>query len=297
MFALGLIASLATLSGLPLAATTYFEVKHVCPIGGEKFTAQEVGSNSTFGQRPDGKPYSPLPVVPYVECPSNGFPIFQEKFSNDDIAVLTPAVASSEYQSSRSSETQHYRVWMLQKVVGAKPGALASTLMAAAWETDGNGPRKIRYQKQFVAAVADLDRSADEEAWFWLNLRAGNALRELGQFEDAGARLDLVASNLGVLEDAELRPQVAAFIDILKQLVAEGNSASEPVGAVPDDVAAFRCVIEQSSLSPSEVTICRSESMITTIEAFETESDQGPLKGAEAVREMHRRFDQASEAQ
>lgn len=283
--------------GLPLAATTYYEVKHVCPIGGEKFKAQEVGSNTTFGQRPDGKPYSPLPVVPYVECPSNGFPIFQQKFSKDDIAVLAPAVASSDYQASRSSETQRYRVWTLQKLLGAKPGALASTLMVAAWETDGDAPRKMRYQKQFVAAVADVDRSADEEAWFWLNLRAGNALRELGQFEDAGARLDLVAANLDVLEDAELRPQVATFITLLKQFVAERNPASEPVGAVPDDVAAFRCVIDQASLSLSEVTICRSEPMITTIAAFETESDQGPLKGAEAIREMHRRFEQASGAQ
>lgn len=278
----------------PVAATTYVEVKMVCPIGKEKFTAQEVMSNSSFGQRPDGKPFSPLPVVPFAECPSNGFPLFREEFSKEDLAVLEPVVASAAYQASRSSETQRYRVWMLQKALGEKPGGLASSLMVAGWETDEDAQRKARYQEQFVSAVDAIDRASDEEAWLWLNLRAGNALRELGKFSGAVARFDLVAANLDLLADVQLRADVGSFIALLKQLAVEENTASQPAGAVPDDVGAFRCVIDRSSLSASERTVCESEAMAATIMDFEIETDQGTLKGAEAIREMHRSTSQDS---
>lgn len=281
---LSMTICLAAISASPVEATIYFEVKKTCPIGNETFTASEVGSNSTFGQRPDGKPYSPLPVVPYPECPSNGFPLFEQEFSQDALAILEPIVRGADFQASRRSETQHYRVWILRKALEAKPGALAIDLMVAGWETDRNLERKARYQNEFVTAVTKIERSGNEEEWFWLNLRAANALRELGRFEEAVDRLNLLASQIDLLKGKQAHDSLPPFIASLRQLTQERNQASEPAGAVPDQAGAFRCVIDQASLSPSEVTVCKSRSMAMTIADYEFSDGGRIIKGADAIR-------------
>lgn len=251
---LALAASLV-LSAPGSMATTWAEVTIKCPIGGEKFKTSSMASNSYFGQRPDGRPYSPMPVTPLFECPGNGFVMYKEKFSKDDIARLAPLVASAEYQAMRQTETQHYRAWWLMEQVGASRLGRITNLMVAGWESEDNAPRKARYQAALVTAVNAFDRDpASPDDWFWLNLRAANALRELGRFDESAAKLDAIDKPELLPTDEDQLGPANRMIAGIRALNADRNGASEPANLIPARMAIERC--KQAGLSPAELSAC-----------------------------------------
>ncbi|MBC2776234.1 hypothetical protein [Parasphingopyxis marina] len=269
------------------AATTFFEQAFVCPIGGEEFTAAVVGSNTTFGSRPDGRPYSPLPVYPITECPGNGFLIFQDEWTDEELAILEAAVETREYQQMRAEETPYYRLWWLAGQVDAPAHILARHLMVASWETDGNIARKTRYQQAFADAVASLDRTAETGNWFWLSLRAANARRELGQFEAAETEFAAVEQSLPAISEEREREYTVEFLTVQRQLIAEGNAASEPVTLVPAMSAIFRCVLAGNDLTESEVQACQSDDVQEAIAGYTARTSDGArLSGVEAIRHV-----------
>lgn len=253
LFGIGVCAAVAF---APAArATTYAPEQFTCPVGGEKFKAMVVASNSTFGARPDGKPYSPLPVYPLVECPGNGFLLFDEKFAPAELERLKAAVASQEFQAMRRTEAQYYRAWWLMQRAGREPFSLAGTLLQASWEVDDAPADKARYQALFAEAAMSLEgRAGKEEDWFWLNLRAANALRELGRFEEARALLERVDKAELLPTEPDQREGARLLIDGLRSLVIESNRVAEPANLVPGPVARHRC--EAGRLTASEIAAC-----------------------------------------
>ena len=136
-------------STLPLRATTFAKETFTCPIGGKKFKANTVMSNSTFGERPDGKPYSPMPIYPIIECPDNGFLLFDEKFSDQELKKLNEVVFTAEYQNMRTTETPHFRAYWLKKEVGRPSLQKISSIRQAVWETDQNWDRESSLHGRF----------------------------------------------------------------------------------------------------------------------------------------------------
>lgn len=254
----GMITVLVALAAgsSPALATTSYPEDFTCPIGGERFQAEVIGSYSSWGNRPDGRPYGTLPWVPLPECPGNGFLLFQEEFTPQEIAILTPLVDSAEYQAMREAETQHYRAWWLQHALGSAEAApLAETLLVATWQSDDEPERKARYQRAFVAA-ADAVRLNDP-AWLVLTLRAVNARRELGDFAGAAALLGTaqVARSTWPTED-EAREDTQAYATGLAAVVAEGNAGAEPLRMIPQEIGVERCTGKMSALYPSERKLC-----------------------------------------
>ena len=73
-----------------------------CPVGGERFSAWQPAMYSTYGARPDGRPYSYLPFpLPVPECPSNRLIVF-DKFSEQEIGSLSLLIGTPEYGVWRS---------------------------------------------------------------------------------------------------------------------------------------------------------------------------------------------------
>src|SRR5262245_20026034 len=69
------------------AATTFLKVELTCPIGGQKFKATIVTSNTFWGRRLDLKPVAPTPSsVPRLlpVCPENGFVMYKREFSDEE---------------------------------------------------------------------------------------------------------------------------------------------------------------------------------------------------------------------
>lgn len=285
-------AACLTLGTSSSNATTFFEEEFVCPIGGEKFKAKVVGSNSSFGQRPDGRPYSPLPVYPVIECPENGFLLFDEDFTEDELTALASAIETPEFNALRETETQHYRVWWLKEKAGRGLGSQVSSLLQASWETDDNSERKARYQTKFAETAMKWPRNEDDAAdWFWLNLRAVNALRELGQFSRGLQWLDFVMQPEHLPKDTDALEGANLLGGELRTLLQEENGYFEPANLVPTESAAFRCVISRSDLSPVEVKVCRSEAVAKFVEKFSFQSDDDTeLTGEAAVRAANQKW-------
>lgn len=239
------------------SATRFVRQEFTCPIGGEVFEASVLASTTTWGERPDGKPYGMLNGFPVVECPGNGFSIFKEEFTPEEIAILTPLIGSPSFQAMRESETPHYRVGWLMRTLGRPPAELANALLVASWESDGQPERKARYQREFVAATAKVPRSA-RDLWFGLNLRAANALRELRQFAEARNLLtEIQASGLWPKDEDQVEG-ARYLIDGLTLLIAEGNAYPEPTNLIPADIAVDRCSDQSAALSASEQIACAS---------------------------------------
>jgi len=250
-----LLAALAAVP-IPAGATTSYPQDFTCPVGGEKFQDQVIASHSSWGYRPDGRPYGTLPWVPLPECPGNGFLLFQDEFTPQEIAILTPLVESAEYQAMRTAETEHYRAWWLQRALGsASAASLAETLLVASWQSDGQPARKARYQRAFVTA-ADAIRLNDP-AWLVLSLRSANARRELGDFAGAAALLRTAQTVRSAWpQEREELEATRAYAADLATLVAEANGAAEPVSMIPQEIGVERCAGKRSALFASERKLC-----------------------------------------
>jgi hypothetical protein len=242
-------------------ATTMFEEKFICPVGGEKFKAYVVGSYSSWGQRPDGREYGTLPIYPIVECPTNGMLLIDDKFSPTELQVLNSVVPSQEYQAMRKAETPHYRAWWLKAKIGRGPYEQAWQLLQATWETDENWERKVRYQVAFVNYAKNLKRDEEEpdksgQQWLMYNLRVANALRELGHYGKALELLDRIDKPENMPTDPDKLQGIREFIAGLRVLCREENPSPEPANLVPDWAAAMRCETAGSNLTAAELPVC-----------------------------------------
>jgi hypothetical protein len=234
------IAALVLSGASHASATTYYQETVKCPIGGEKFKRMAVGSNSTFGTRLDGMPYSPLPIYPIPECPGNGFLIFQPDFTKAEVDRLTPLVASQEYQAMRVTETPHFRARWLMQAMEMETAVLLWMQLQASWESAGDWDRKARYLEEYIAQATGWNHaSADPDEWFYHNAHAANALRELGRFEEA-ERLARKLDDDALLpdEDTDLARQ---YLHVVATLASEGNYVREPATWGPEYAVATRC--------------------------------------------------------
>jgi len=274
----GLTFMLAALAAVPAPAlaTTVFPQDFTCPIGGEKFQDIVVGSYSSWGSRPDGRRYGTLPWVPLPKCPGNGFLLFKDDFTPEEIAILTPMVESAEYQALRDAETQHYQLWWLMRALpDTDPARLASALLVASWQADGDPARKTRYQQAFIKAAEALP--TDSEDWFIYNLRAANARRELGEFDAAEARIAaLDAAPEGTPQDPDERAYLEQFITGLRALVAERNAAAEPTNLIPPREAVERCIGDSADLSATERDACATPDHVEAIAEHRARKQANP---------------------
>jgi hypothetical protein len=261
-----LLAAVLFVSG-PAQATTIYPQKFVCPVGGQKFRADVIGSMTSWGQRPDGRRYGTTPIVPLTECPGNGFIFFDDKFEPDEVAKLTPLVLSPEYQAMRKSDTPRFRAWWLMDHLGRDPFDLTFALLGATWEADGEPGKKSRYQRMLVDAAAKLPWAEDKRSnWFWLNLRAANALRELGEFDKSQDRLAALDSPSRLPTDADELQGARMLIDGLKALNSERNAALEPANLIPPMEAGLRC--QSAELTPTEVKACAGPEIQKAVETL-----------------------------
>ena len=270
----------------PASATTFYKESFTCPIGGEKFKADVVVSNISFGQRPDGKPYSPLPVYPIVECPENGLLLFDDEFTDEELAALAAAIASAEFKAMRATETQHFRAAWLKEKAGRSALSQVNSLLQASWETDTEPERKIRYQAEFVNTVMRLERTEENaENWFWFNMRAVNALRELGYFAEGLRHLDKMMAPEHLPRDEKTAENALFFGGELRALLEQENPYPEPANLVPADIAMFRCIVPKSALTSAESQACAMDEVRNEIDNF-TYKPKGEkkLKGEAAIR-------------
>ncbi|MDO9076930.1 MAG: hypothetical protein Q7U72_05690 [Brevundimonas sp.] len=281
-----LLAALAILtsSAAPAPAHAGFpvRVKMRCPVGGEQFTHTTTASMSTWGERPDGKPYGswtfPLALP---ECPTNGLIVFREEFSRAEKATLQRLIADPAYRALRSSDTPYYRAHWLEGRLN--PGSVDATwlLLRAVWEAEEGSDRRARYLREFAQQAEAAPSST--EYWTMLQLRAVNAHRELGEFDAARARLATLptppappAAVAGESEEAawareeaaEQAQAMAAYRTGLQVLIDRGDASIAPLDMLPEREVAERCVDLGDRIAESDLAqrVCTTEAVAAEME-------------------------------
>ncbi|HEX8527123.1 hypothetical protein [Allosphingosinicella sp.] len=187
-FGAALLAAAA--AAWPASAGMPVTQRMTCPIGGRSFEFTTTASYSTWGARPDGKPFGswefPLALP---ECPDNGLVVY-DRFDEEQLDRLRPLIRSPEYQAlRRSGDTSYYRAYWLMQRMGAPVTHSLWMLVQASWQADGDAALRRRYLEELVAGAPAMGEPSDVEN-VAVRSRVINALRELGRFEEAKAMLD-----------------------------------------------------------------------------------------------------------
>ncbi len=263
-----------------------------CAVGNEAFTHIGTDSYTTWGSRPDGKPYGSwrfpqaLPV-----CPGNGLVMYRD-FSKDELARLKTLIGSPDYRAMVARDTPYFRAAWLERSLKPDSGAIAWMTLSASWEADGIPDLKASYQRAFVDLAAIAKPAPKDLEWLFLQMRAANALRELGEFNAALSLVRAIPrdqlavvvpkrsdSNYEAVRDAERRAWLPEYLTKLEAAIRRSDSSSEPLDLVPERIAAGKCFMARKtgeSLSPANY--CQSPAILNLIaehgEEFEAEEDE-----------------------
>ena len=254
--AASLLAPASALAGTPVTE------KMTCPIGGKAFEFETTASYSTWGTRADGKPFGswtfPLAIP---ECPDNGLVLYKD-YTPEEVAKLEPLVASEAYQALRREDTPYYRAYWLMKEMGLGPERYLWALLQASWEADDRPALRARYLAELADASAAVPADPANLNWIGMEGRAVNALRELGRFDEALARLDKVKIDppTPLDMDQEEGKSRARWIDYFAKqqlLIARRDKSSEPFELLPRREALSRCG-EGKELDLNQAVWCES---------------------------------------
>jgi hypothetical protein len=267
----GVVGVLAALAGAASAGTP-FPVKMKCPVGGESFTYVDTMSYSTWGSRPDGKPYGSWEFPkPIPECPGNRLVVFAE-FSQAQVKALEPLLASAEYRSL-TGETSYYRALWLAKALNLPDTPAAWLLLQASWQADGDVERKARYQREFVAAIDAEPVKGADLTWLSMQARAVNAERELGAFDAATARIQRLRDQLKTppadvaaegQAGANERGGLVSFLKLQEGAIARKDVSPEPIDLVSPRIGARKC-IEMEDAGGAVSDLCKTVAMADMI--------------------------------
>jgi hypothetical protein len=266
------LSALAFIAAVPAGAATPVTETMTCPIGGATFEFRTNASFTTFGERPDGRPYGSLAFPsPLPECPDNGLVLYKD-YDAGEVAKLEPLVASEAYQALRAEDTQYYRAYWLMREMGLGPERYLWALLQASWEADGKPLLRARYQAELAEQSAKVEPRPADLAWLGMEGRAINALRELGRFDEALARLDKVpllgldieipveTDNAQVSADAKARRGWRTFFAGLRTAIERKDSGAEPFDMIPRRLALGRCIDEADRLDEHQRAFCVRES-------------------------------------
>jgi hypothetical protein len=220
-------------------------VKMACPVGGKEFEYRPSRQAPVAGERPDGKPYASVKFpLALPECPDNGLILYKE-YDAAEVVRLEPLVASEAYQALRKAETPYYRAYWLMREMGVEPARHLWALLQASWEAEGKPELRARYLRELAEASAKVPAQPADLNWLGMEGRAVNALRELGRFDEAAARLDKIPLDTLTAGDPK-RPDKTrqAWLDYfagLRATIERKDASLEPADMIPARVAARRC--------------------------------------------------------
>ena len=269
-----LLASLAVAAFAVPAHTVAPTMKRamICPIGGESFDYQQPLSSAALGLRPDGKPYGTSAApAPLPECPGNGLVLYKD-YTQDETKTLGPLVGSDEYQALRKTDTQYYRAYWLMRQMGVGPEDYLWALLQASWEAEGKPQLRARYLAELAEQSAKVPPAPADMDWIGMEGRAIDALRELGRFDEASARLAKVPlarldvpvpEGRGASEDAVKQAKAKrgwlTFFQQLKVAIDRKDSSLEPFDLIPRNVALGYCIDRAANLDEVQHAFCTKE--------------------------------------
>jgi len=282
----GLVALLLLLASPAVHASTYVEEEIKCPVGGEKFKYMGLASISQWGALPDGMPLGSgrFPTLP-PQCPSNGLVLFRD-FTPAEVQKLAAWVSSAEYKTWRAEEeTPYYLAYQTARFLGEDRSYWL--LLSATWEAKSADPASAQtkqYNEEFVAAIRQVAADPTNMESIVARLRAVNALRELGRFDEAEsmrAAIEISPTAGGTdNEAAENRAGWASFMEMLAAPIARREANRAPIDVIGEREAIHRCLAKEAAerfkqpapppLSEFETAYCAKSELAASIKEQRT---------------------------
>ncbi|MBV8688085.1 MAG: hypothetical protein JOZ90_00550 [Alphaproteobacteria bacterium] len=242
-----------------------------CPVGGASFQYPvPARPGPTVGERPDGKPYGPALPLPLPECPDNGLVMYKD-YTPDEAAKLAPLVGSEAYQALRKEDVSYYRAYWLMKRMGLGPEDYLWVLLQASWQADDRPELRKRYLAELAEESGRATARPADLNWIGMEGRAVNALRELGRFDEAAARIEKVplksldvaapaAEDRGAAaQQARVKRAWLHYFQQMQTVLARKDSSLEPFELLPRAVAYGRCLDAAAALQPVQKAFCDAE--------------------------------------
>lgn len=220
----------ATMAGTMLAshnatASTSYETTVTCPIDGQTFTTIMLGSYFQSSMRLDFKPIGALITpYPYPVCPGNGFVMYQDRFSNEELNALRTIVLSDEYRRLRAENTDYFMVAYMKQRLGANQYDLGNTYLRASWEAERLALARVDEYREFALEAFDKSlsgKSTHTEEWWTATVLAAEMDRLLGRF----SAVELRISKLPLAEMGATYPGLRIMLDQIRKHAQQRHSA------------------------------------------------------------------------
>ncbi|MEX0810464.1 MAG: hypothetical protein WD044_17210 [Dongiaceae bacterium] len=221
----GLLAVCLTLLLVaPASALTYSEEEFICPLDGSISTRIVVMSYTVLDQRLDLRPVGALMSPPPIPvCESNGFVLYQEEFSEADLAQLRAIVDSDEFRPLRAANSDWFIAAWLAEQMGRPTAETHWMYLYASWEVEDSDPA-LNHDYLSLAldrfVLGERVAQPDSEDWWMARLLRIEINRRLDRFSEAEALLD--ETEAGVVPEG-----YRSLLDRQRQLVIGGDSTPQ----------------------------------------------------------------------
>ncbi|MBK6897076.1 MAG: hypothetical protein IPH06_10845 [Alphaproteobacteria bacterium] len=216
----------------PIGHHLYFE-EYKCPVGGETFQALTLGVHSTYGMYLDLKPISYMDMsTPVPVCPSNGFVIFKENFSKEELDKIKIIIKSETYKKIfKEKNASNYLYYNLAKEIKDPDIDLWWVLLKATWEADSCGNRELykKYAQETIeVAEKELTKAKKEDQNYWmLSLIIPELYRRTGDFEQAQIWAKKIDTSL--MPESNYKDYMKLAYKLLKKSIKKKNLEPVPV--------------------------------------------------------------------
>ena len=208
---------------LPLAAAaekrTETKIIFTCPLDGKEITVTRTSSNRQFNTMLDGQPYGVLVApIPVAKCPDDGFVVYDNSFSEKEIAVLKPFVLSQDYKKFKDSQTDYWLIYKMKEKLNAPIEEQIAAAQMATWEAYNavNWEQYFTYAGETIRLIGKIEKPSDE-----LLFLKGELYRRTGDYDNASQIFEDLQKR--VRNDSRMSRMIAQQIT----LIEEGISSTE----------------------------------------------------------------------
>lgn len=181
----------------PSLAARFVEREVECPVCSNGFYARLDVPDPDYEMRLDLKPIAPV-EGPWrlPDCPKCGFVLYAARLGPAERAAAAKIAVSKEYLAALTRST-YYRAGLLFARQGKPPFLLASTFLKASWQEEASPAllkEDLELALKYFTDCAAACRGAEQEN---SRLLAGEVLRRLGRFPEAGAHFKALRGSEG----------------------------------------------------------------------------------------------------
>ena len=221
------VGTSAVLTVQTAIATTSYQIALTCPIDGQPFTATLMGSYFQSNIRLDFKPIGSLVApYPYPVCPGNGFVMYQDTFSDDELSEIKAIVLNDEYRQLRPQNTDYFMVAYVKQRLGASHYELGNTYLRASWEAERVKPDLVDRYRALALQAFDTSmhgKRTHNEEWWTAAVLATELDRLLGHFNAVELRI----GGLALTELGARYPDLLVLLHQTRMHAQQHNSAPE----------------------------------------------------------------------